>query len=379
MLSYWEKQSLLGYDYIIIGGGIVGLSTAISLKERLPHASVLILEAGILPSGASTRNAGFACIGSLTEILDDLAHFPAAQVVELVKMRRDGLRRLRKRLGDEAIGYRESGSYELIYKEQLNQLNQLDQINQLLHPIVDGEAFSLCNDKIARSGFDRESVKAMVQNHFEGELDTGKMMRELTGKAIRTGVMILTGCYAERLEEKKDRVEVTVTGLRSRDALTFCAGKLAVCTNAFSRDLLPELDVVPGRGQVLITEPVSGLSFRGIYHFDRGYYYFREIDGRVLFGGGRNLDFEEETTTEIALNEAIQRDLEEKLRTMILPGRDFRIAQRWSGIMAFGKEKFPVIRQHGERIYLGVRMGGMGIAIGSEVGERLAAMISPLI
>ena len=66
MLSYWEKQSLLQYDHIVLGSGIVGLSAAISLKERQPQARVLVLERALLPTGASTKNAGFACIGSLT-------------------------------------------------------------------------------------------------------------------------------------------------------------------------------------------------------------------------------------------------------------------------------------------------------------------------
>ena len=72
MFSYWEQQSFFNYDYIIIGAGITGLSTAIELKERQPKATVLVLERGILPTGASTKNAGFACMCSDTELLADL-------------------------------------------------------------------------------------------------------------------------------------------------------------------------------------------------------------------------------------------------------------------------------------------------------------------
>src|SRR5688500_13998095 len=100
MISYWEKQSLLQYDIIIVGSGLVGLSTAISIKERQPAKRVLVIERGILPTGASTKNAGFACIGSLTEILDDLRNMTEREVLELVQLRHDGLRRLRERLGD---------------------------------------------------------------------------------------------------------------------------------------------------------------------------------------------------------------------------------------------------------------------------------------
>jgi len=128
MLSYWEKSSFLHYDVIIIGSGVVGLSTAISLKEKQPTLSIAILERGILPTGASTKNAGFACIGSLTEILDDLKSMPQTEVLELVQLRKSGLARLHKRLGDEQMSYRSNGSHELIFEKDIASLHQLDNI-----------------------------------------------------------------------------------------------------------------------------------------------------------------------------------------------------------------------------------------------------------
>ncbi len=85
MFSYWEQESFSYYNHIIIGSGIVGLSTAIELKERRPDCRVLVLERGLLPTGASTRNAGFACMGSVTELLDDLEHATDDEVVALFR------------------------------------------------------------------------------------------------------------------------------------------------------------------------------------------------------------------------------------------------------------------------------------------------------
>ena len=63
-VSFWERESFYNdIDYAIIGSGIVGLSAAIELKEKYPKAKVVVLEKGFLPSGASTKNAGFACFG----------------------------------------------------------------------------------------------------------------------------------------------------------------------------------------------------------------------------------------------------------------------------------------------------------------------------
>lgn len=373
MLSFWEKQSLLQYDHIVLGSGIVGLSTAISLKELQPAARVLVLERDILPTGASTRNAGFACIGSLTEILSDLKGLPPEDVAALVLRRRQGLQLLRQRIGDTHMDYREQGSYELISKGEMPALDRLEAVNDLLQPVLNGKAFTLVNEKIAPFGFNREYAQALVQNNYEGELHTGKMMRRLIDLAIGKGVEIKTGCPVTQFAEEQAGVQVTVNAAGT--AVVFRCRKLALCTNAFTKALLPELDLQPGRGQVLITDPVPGLPFKGIFHLDEGYYYFRELQGRVLFGGGRNLDFEGEATTEFDLNDQIQARLEERLRTIILPGRPFRVADRWTGIMAFGPNKQPLLQPYTKNIYLGVRMGGMGIAIGSAVGQQLAELM----
>ncbi|PWV50767.1 FAD-binding oxidoreductase [Chitinophaga sp. S165] len=375
MLSYWEKQSLLQYDYIIVGSGIVGLSAAISLKDKLPAARVLVLERDILPTGASTKNAGFACIGSLTELLSDFNNMPRKEVLDLLQMRRKGLQLLRRRIGDEAMQYREAGSYELIGIQEEHALSQIDSINNILRPLLGGEAFTLVNDKIDGFGFNKTYVKALISNNYEGELHTGKMMRCLIDIAISKGVEIKTGCAVKHFEDLQTGVRVTVPTAGGEE-IAFMARRIAVCTNAFARQLLPELDLRPGRGQVLMTNVIPGLAFKGVFHMDEGYYYFRELDGRVLFGGGRNLDFEKETTTSFDLNPEIQQQLENRLHNIILPGHSVMITDRWTGIMAFGKTRQPLIRYHTHNIVLGVRMGGMGVAIGSAVGEQISAFLT---
>lgn len=376
MLSYWEQQCFVRYNHIVVGAGIVGLSTAIELKDKYPAQSVLVLERGLLPTGASSRNAGFACMGSLTEILDDSQYTNEDEIIKLYEWRKRGLELLRSRLGDTAIGYKNNGSYELISDNELPALDRLEYVNSLLQPITRQPAFRLVNEKIAAFGFAKDAVKALIENTCEGELHTGKMLRALTDYALMKGVEVKTGTEVCRFDEEEKQVVVHIADpVRDEMLLLYC-DTLSICTNAFTKQLLPGADVVPGRGQVLITEPINGLKFKGVYHFDKGYYYFREIDGRVLLGGGRNLDFEGESTTAFALTDLIQQDLEEKLRAIILPDTDFTITQRWAGIMAFGETKQPIVKAFSKRVYGAFRMGGMGVALGSDVGRTLVGLIN---
>ena len=371
MFSYWERQSFLNYDHIVIGAGIVGLHAAIELKECYPTQSVLVLERSLFPFGASTRNAGFACMGSFTELLDDLKNNTQEEVCCLFQRRKEGLALLRQRLGDEHIGYRENGSYELIMEKEMTMLEQMEHLNSILLNITGKPAFRRADEKIHAFGFSQGRVRAMIENTGEGELHTGKMMRSLTDYALTRGVELKTGAQVTYFEEEARTVSIFLSDPLRKEKIKLQCSRLYICTNAFSRQLLPEADLQPGRGQVLVTEPVAGLPFKGIFHFDEGYYYFREIDGRVLFGGGRKLDIAGETTVEISLHEAIQADLEEKLRNIILPGKDISIAQRWSGIMAFGPTKRPVIKKFSPRVSGAFRMGGMGVALGALVAREL--------
>ncbi len=374
MLSYWEQQSFTHYDNIIIGSGIVGISTAIELREKYPAQSVLVLERGMLPTGATTRNAGFACMGSATELLDDLSYRNEAEVVALFNQRKRGLEKLRARFGDDAIGYKADGGYELLGDAELYALDKLDYLNALLQPVLGYNAFTEAINKIESFGFNRGHVKALIRNNSEGGLHSGKLMRALLQKAAQLGVEVKTGAEVAGFEEEDNGVAISVKSPHRKELLLLNAKRLFICTNAFTKSLLPGEDIIPGRGQVLITEPIDGLKLKGIYHFDQGYYYFRELDGRVLFGGGRNLDFEGERTTDIALNTVIQQDLEQKLREIILPGTSFRIAQRWAGIMGFGEHKGPIVKAFSGRVYGAFRMGGMGVALGTEVAEQLIAL-----
>ncbi len=367
MLSFWEKDEFLSYDHIIVGAGIVGLSTAISIRESSPKAKVLVLEKGTFPTGASTKNAGFACFGSLTEILSDLKHLSSQKVFELVKLRWEGLQLLRERLGDETLDYQNFGGYELLRSTELAALQEIDRVNDLLRPLFGENVYHDCSDRIKEMGFDSSDIKGLIFNPFEAQLHSGKMMKGLASLAAQLGVEVFTGTSVTGFEEGEKSVHVMASG-----DLTFNTRKLAICTNAFTKALLPAIDLSPGRGAVLITKPIDNLKLKGTFHYDEGYYYFRNYQDRILFGGGRNLDVEGESTTEFEVREIILNKLKQDLKEVILPHQTFEIDHVWSGIMAFGPNKQPILQNYSDNIHIGVRLGGMGVAIGSKVGFELA-------
>jgi glycine/D-amino acid oxidase-like deaminating enzyme len=375
MFSYWEQKNFFGYDLIVIGSGFTGLSTAINYKKKNPKASVLILEKGVFPTGASTKNAGFACFGSLTEILDDFWNMNPKEVTTLVERRYKGLQQIRKNFGDAALRYQHTHGFELLEEENLRSVDQIDEVNKMLKKIFKKDVFSLVK-KPEKLGFSSK-VKIVVENHFEGELDPGAYLTALWTKASKLGIRILTGVSV--VEIQKDDGIVVAENTGKNKVFEFKGEKVAVCTNAFSKKLWPESDLEPGRGLVLLSKPLTGkIPWKGSFHMDKGYVYFREIDGRLLLGGARNKDFEKERSLEFETNPKIKMHLEHLAKEVIFPGKDVEWEMEWTGIMAFGPKKSPLIQAIGGKTAAAVRLGGMGVAIGWQVGKELSQLLSKM-
>ena len=373
-LSYWELDTYFcDVDFLIVGAGIVGYSTALEIKKRNPTSKVLLLERGFLPTGASSKNAGFACFGSATELIDDLSHISEKEVWETVEMRWKGLQNLKKIIGIEHLDLQINGSWDLITEKEENEakktIEKLDYINQKSFEIT-GESNIYSIDKNIGKAFGFKGVNTSFHNKMEGQINTGKMIDKFHQLAIEYGIKCLFGIEVLNLESTQNCVHIET----SYGAVK--ASKVALCTNGFAKQFLPNEDVQPARAQVLITKPIENLKLKGTFHYQKGYYYFRNINNRILLGGGRNLNFKGETTTEMTQTDQIQNALKELLKTVILPSTPYEIDHKWSGIMGVGATKKPIIQKINSNVAVGVRMGGMGVAIGSLVGKEVAALLN---
>lgn len=368
--SFWENKNWFSdIDFSIIGSGIVGLHTALRLRECYPKSKIVIFEKGILPQGASTKNAGFACFGSLSEILSDLENHTEQEVLDLINKRWEGLQLLRKRLGDKTIDFQQNGGYELFFEKDSEMyqkcLDSLPKINLLLSNYFNSEVF-----RINPNNFGFKNCKEnLIFNPYEGQIDTGNMMQNLLKEVYKSDILILNKQELLSFEDLGNKVELSFKDF------SVSAKKIFFATNGFASQLTQN-EVIPARAQVLITKPIPNLHIKGTFHIEEGFYYFRNFENRILLGGARNIDFESETTTNFDLNKNIQNRLDEVLKNVILPNTTFEVEQRWSGIMGMGTTKTPVVKQLSENAYCGVRLGGIGVAIGSLIGKELADLIN---
>lgn len=372
-LSYWEKTALTeGIDYAIAGGGIVGIATAIRLREMYPDARIVLLERGYISTGASTKNAGFACFGSVTELADDLKKMNETAVWSTVEMRWRGLQRLRERFPDAVIDLKLNGSWDLIASDERGMVAGLSEQMQYFNAEIEritgfARCFSYDPTIPEKAGFN--GIDGGFFNKLEGEINTSKLLTASNLLLANAGITCLFGVEITGIQPGETEV------LIDTNFGTLKAAKLAITVNGFAQQLLNDKRIQPARAQVIVSSKIPGFELPGTFHYQSGYYYFRSIDNRLLLGGGRNLDFKGETTTEFENTSLITNALETLMRNVILPGKEVAIDYKWSGIMGVGAEKKPLIERIHPNVGIGVRMGGMGVAIGSLVGEELAELL----
>ncbi len=364
--SYWESNTWLeGVDLVVIGAGIVGLTAAIHARSMRPHWRIVVLDADPIGGGGSTRNAGFSCFGSATELQQDRQSFGDEDALNLVRKRWQGLQNLRSTFGDDALGHTVCGSVELFPNGGgtcIPSAQELQDLNRWIQPVTGQVETFVQIQAHSLPQINAKSENTAILSPLEGLLDTGKMNRAFKSLAHTKGIDILAGIRVETINSAKSGCEMQVSAF-SRGNASITATRILVATNALGATLIPELDVQPAVNHVFVTDRIPGFHFPHAVHIDAGYIYARPIENRILMGGGRHWGLDEAETRK-------------RLKSMMIklwPATEaVPIAYQWSGQLGVGKNRSPIVQWCGPNTLAAVRMGGMGIAIGMEVG-RLAA------
>jgi len=356
MLSFWEKDLFdHHFDCIVIGAGFTGINMALAFKQKFSAASVLVVDDGAGFKGASTKNAGFACYGSPSELISDMALMGEEAALELLGRRRKGIEAIERFCHGTGI-YVKSRAYE-VFLERNSELYEksrtsVKQLNRLVKDATGMESVYLL-----KSTNQVSKAIGTIEVQGEGQVQPAALRSKLYKEALNLGIRF---CDARAMAiENRD---FSGAAVRLANGLELKSKWLVNCVNGFNNSLTNNTLVAPARAQVLITSEIENLPYSGNYHMDEGYFYFRNVGRRLLLGGGRNLAFKEETTDRIALNPLIQSALKSMLKSELLPGYEFKVTDQWAGIMGMRSDKSPGIEREGNCLSI-VGLSGMGVAL----------------
>ncbi len=371
--SYWEKQQYFdSIDVLIVGAGLVGLQTALELKARMPLLKITVIDRHFLPLGASTRNAGFACFGSPTELLFDLQTRSEEEVFTLFSNRYKGVQKLRHRVRHADVEWIPNGGYELIhpaYSDIRPDESHIDYLNTQIENYT-GLKDYFVPIKTQQWNGPMPDCSHIFFNKEEACLHPVKLWEVLHRLAKAQGINVLFSLDVSEWKEDAGGVFVKLAS-----GITVFARKMLICVNAFAKQLVPGLDIWPARNQVFVLKPMREFLHDACFHVNCGFIYFRGVHGKLLIGGGRHIATDEEYGTDWTINEKIKQFLLEFAKSNILKDNPFVIESHWVGILGLGPAKKPIIEMVSQSVGVAVRMGGMGVALSSLAAEGAAEML----
>jgi gamma-glutamylputrescine oxidase len=363
---------MVSFETVIVGGGLFGLSVGCQILESRRSENVCILERGIFPSGASTKNAGFGCFSSFTEFLKEVELFGIEKAVAILRDRVKGLQLLYKRVGNKTDIIRFSGSYEVIKEAQLPLLAHLGRVNSALREIFNEDVYVIDNSKIQEFGLNTDVVKALVFKKYEWQINSGKLVKALVNKFTVMGGRYLTGTDVKSYQRTPSgSIDVFVRNPASEtNDFLFTTTKLIFCTNSFISQIQKDSEVFPVREEVMITKPIPNLKIHTNLEVDEGLYYLRPVEGRLLIGGGADLNAKSDQNFEFKNTDSAKTNLIRSLKELI-PSLDFEVDYFWSGIQGFSKDKtrFKILKLS-ENVYSVFGCAGLGVSIASIAAER---------
>ena len=368
--SFWQQSDLgepLSCDIAIIGGGIIGTSTAYWLKKKMPSSSVLLLESRTVGFGASGRNAGFLLQGTSSNYATDISTYGQEIARALWRFTQENRILVGEQFNADTIQLRSSGS--VIASGSQNEQESLQ-----------NSAEALREEGIDVTLWNSEELKAMCNAEgFHGALcvQQGASMNPL--QLIRH----ISGLSGSRVLEYHPVFDVQYNNdhcLISTPLRQVRATRVLLALNAYLPKLLPYTStyIRPVRAQMLSSTLQSHWLPLPVYSHE-GYYYIRQSpDGRVLLGGARHVYADEEIGYEDQTTPHLQNALEAYYQTHFPTSPALSVANRWSGTMAFTPDGLPLFSEI-ESLpgsYWAAGFNGHGMGYGFRFGKMMAEVFA---
>jgi len=359
-------------DTVVVGAGVVGLSTAYWLTRS--GRSPVVLDADGIASHASGRNAGFLLTGTAetyASLVRGIGEPAARRLWELSNENRELLR-------GEVL---DPGKVDCEFLPEGSWIASLAD-----HPEQEKDLRESC-ERLAALGLDvqwREAAEVRrasgcpllgggIFQPRDGGIDPARLCRGIARLVGEAGGQVRTGVRVRRLEPEGDRIRLVTDGGH------LLAERVVLALNAYAPQLLPHLqgEIRPIRGQIFTTAP-GPRDLQGVWYVNDGYEYLRQLrDGTFLLGGCRWVARDTEVGYEEAPTARVQGALDTFLRDAFPRFADRPIRHRWAGIMAFTPDGLPrtgEVPGIPQAIYA-AGFNGHGMSLGFATGRWLAGRV----
>ena len=316
-------------EFLIIGGGIIGISTAYHLAKA--GKDVIVLDANELVSQASGRNGGMV-------VQLDARDANIAVMKAKLGFARKGLQEVKnyqKEL-DVDFEFKQIGCLDFIFDRK--EMKEMKEFVEVQHESGDDEIEIIGADETKeRMPIISDKVLGARYRPSDGRLNPLYLCFGIADKAKEMGVRFYEFSRVEEILTDPGKVK----GVRLKDGTIIRSEWVINCTNAWAEPLTPEIRIVPIREIVVITEPVPEIkqctyeayigSLMGTEEEQHCWGTSQHENGNICIGGPGLLSnhFHEFVTYEEAVNTV------NMMKAMFPILNEIKILRYWCGAFAF--------------------------------------------
>lgn len=366
-------------DVAIVGGGYVGLWTAILIKEADPGCDVVLLERDVCGSGASGRNGGFVLgwwpkLGTLVSLCG------ADEAVRLCHAADDAIAEIGAFCAAHGIAADFTPGGHLWTATTRATVDAWAPTVDLARSLGAGDAFAAVDPPAlaARSGSERH-LAGVFEPHG-ATVQPARLARGLRRVALDLGVRIHEHSAVTGFDRRAPAVLRTAQGAVTADRVVIATNAWAASLREFWRRL------VAISSDVVATPPIPGrlaeIGWTGgeaISDSQQMVHYYRTTaDGRIVFGkGGWGIALAGRIPASFDRHDGRAADVERDFRAIYPMLADVPVPDHWSGPIDRSPSGIPLLGRLGGRRHLLYGVGWSGNGVGpSRLGGKVLASLA---
>ncbi len=385
--SYWEDTTKENFnlnrltkdinsEVVIIGGGYTGLLCAINLIENY-SLDVVLLEAGKVGWGASSRNGGFCAFPPIKTNFKNLQKiYGKDETKKFFRNSVEGSNYTMSIIKNYNIDCDVSGNSNFILAHHPNKFKQIREQAEIYKSEfgIETEIYSKEEfDKIGHTGTEQYGALSYKPGFAINPL---KFVNGIAKYALSKKLKIFDHTLVSKIEKNNNSYI-----LRTSEG-SVNTKKIVVATNGFYQEgLVPQMNsrILPVISNVIVTRKLSKKeidlhnfkTYSPIMNTKNLLYYYRKLpDDRILFGTRGDFIGSDQSN----LNRS--KKMEKFFKNIFPDWSNISIDYTWRGLIAMSQKLTPSIGKiENEEIYYGFGYHGVGVSTAPWAGKQLSKLV----
>jgi glycine/D-amino acid oxidase-like deaminating enzyme len=358
-------------DAVVVGAGFSGLSAALTLARA--GREVLVVDAGVPGTGASTRNGGQVGSGNQKFRVRTLIEMKGEKkAVELLREGVEMLDGIERLIRDENIDccFERCGRFRGAMRPEHYEAMARDMSDLRRYARVDFDMVPRSQQR-SEIGSDRFHGGSVLPQ--DASIHPGRYHAGLLNRAREAGARVAGDAPVRDIVSDGTGHVVRFDGfdVRARDVIVATNGYTRNVGRYFSKRIVPIVSAQIATGPIARERFEAAMPKRRVYgNSNRVFFYFRGApdENRILWGGRAN---HVAARGSAASFRHLARDLLDTFPDL----EDVPVSHAWSGLIGYTFDEFPHLGRSPDGVHYAMGYCGTGVSRSTHFGRKIALQL----